>query len=141
MNYKKKLYGIIFLSLIGFGAGTFFFNLCDLRLDIPRCYDLEELGSVFSLFSIAIFFLSLILFALREEIFFAWKKFAKVYLSIASAIILLFVFSAGGGGNFGLGSGMDTEGATWILSGFFLIASLLIISIKLWKLRKTNQKV
>jgi hypothetical protein len=135
MSYKKKLYRIIFFSLVGFGGGVFFLNLCDLQLGVPRCFDLEELGSFFSFFSIVIFFLSLILLVLHEEVFQSWKKFAKIYFSISTAIILYFAFSGGRGGNFGVGGGMDTEGATMFLSTLFFIISVIIIVRKWLKLR------
>jgi hypothetical protein len=66
----------------------------------------------------------------------SWKKIAKIYLSISTAIILFFAFSgSGGGGNFGVGGGMDTEGATMLLSAIFFTVSIVMIIVKSWKLR------
>lgn len=99
------------------------------------------LGTFIFSFSLS---LSLVLFFLlffQETVFVAWKKFAKIYLSISTAIILYFAFSGGRGGNFGLGGGMDAEGVTMFLSVIFFIVSTAIIIVKSRKLRYRTSKI
>lgn len=136
MNKKKAIKRIIYTAL-GFFSLALLLGWLDDTYELYFSYDLTEmLMQTFALFSLSLIVISFILLPLREETFFAWKKFAKIYLPIAFAIILLFAFSSGGGGNWGLGGGMDTEGVTIFLSGLFFLISLILIVYKSWKLRK-----
>lgn len=145
---KKVLWTILILSVPLFIIGFIplfpeFFGLCrnNSDFDCLRLFDqYRYVGYLTILAPLASLLCSVLLLRLKSnEAFQTWKKFAKIYLSIAFAIVLLFAFSSGGGGNFGLGGGMDTEGATIFLSGLFFLISLIIIAIKSWRLRKSKE--
>lgn len=135
MEHKKTIKKIIYFAL-GFFFLALFFGWLDNKYELYLPDEIiEVIIQTFAFFPLALVFISLPLLFLHEEIFQSWKKFAKIYLSISVAIILLFMFSSGGGGNFGLGGGMDAEGATMFLSALFFIISLVIIITKSLKLR------
>ena len=72
--------------------------------------------------------LSLILLAVPKT-FNSWLRFAKYYLPIAAALIILSPVSDGSI------FGFDKEFMTWLLSGIFLVVSLILIIYKQIRLR------
>lgn len=139
MKTKKKLAIYSFLGTGGIMLAMGLFDkFCITESKITFfCFSwVNEILSVpIFLLPLSLFVVSIIFFFVSEEIFQSWKKFAKIYLSISAAIILYFAFSGGRGGNFGLGGGMDAEGATMFLSAIFFILSIAIIIVKSRKLR------
>ncbi|MBI2120224.1 MAG: hypothetical protein HYT94_01210 [Parcubacteria group bacterium] len=138
MNTKKKLVLYSFLGTVGTIVVMWLLDkFCE---NIQICYSSVSLpdwsyelvtGEIF-LLPLSLFIVSLILIALREEIFQSWKKFAKIYLVISTATILYAAFFETGNGGYFLD---DTESITIFLSAIFLIVSIAIIAIKSWKLR------
>ncbi|MFC1720676.1 hypothetical protein ACFL0K_00235 [Patescibacteria group bacterium] len=77
------------------------------------------------------------LFFLRREVFVAWVKFAAIGFPIMLAGLLYTFNMPQSTGSF-MGGPSESEIASVVLPGLFLIISLLIIAIKSWKLRKMN---
>lgn len=80
-----------------------------------------------SLFSLAILFLMILLAFMKEEVFQSWWKFAKWYLGIAAALIVITPGTGGGGLFIGMGGGYDREGMIWFTAGLFFIISIILI--------------
>src|SRR3989338_742972 len=85
-------------------------------------------------FPLLLAFCSLICIFLREEVFRAWFKFARIYISLA-LIFIFFSALSPGGGSWGVSNNFDAEAATWFFSGLFLFISLILIARKSWKLK------
>lgn len=86
-------------------------------------------------FPLVLLVISTILFFLREEVFRAWWKFARIYLPIALVLILISSPDAGGGFAMDVGSGYDREGMVWFTSGLFFVISVILIAYKALKLK------
>ena len=132
-NYKKILWWLIGVYLAGFISAVFVAGTSwVLRSDWDGSHlDLSEaISQPLGLFSLFIGFLSLAIFFLREEIFHAWIKFARIYLPIA---ILLILWAPSSDSSL---FPLDKEVMSLVTSVLFLFISLLIIGIKSWKLRK-----
>ena len=135
MGYKKQIFLLLAISVI-----SFLIALVVLCESIPsgNCYGRwGEAGQTLGVFSITIFLLSLILLFLREEVFRAWFKFARIYIPLTLVFIFLSALSPGGG-SWGVGNNFDGEAATWFFSGLFLLISLILIVRKSWKLKKSS---
>ena len=100
-------------------------------------YDAKIVAEPLFFFLAALVPVFIILIFTKQQVFTTWKKFAIPYL-IISAIILLI--PSGGMGGF-MGGGPDNEFFTIMLSGLFLIISILIIAIKSYKLRKKEKQI
>lgn len=144
MNHRKKVLIISLLSFLGFIVAVILtspssFGLCP-QTD-RFCFDPydEAIGQPLGLFSLTVFFLSLILFFLREEVFHFWKKFAIVYLSFV-AIILFATAGESGGGGIGVVS-LDSEIISWWLAIVFLAVSTGIIAYKAWQERRQRNEM
>ena len=88
------------------------------------------------LFSGAIAIISFILLFLKEQVVNAWKKFEIIFIAISAAWIIIAPAGCGGGwAGFG-GCVFDKETTAMFASAVFLIVSILIITVKSWKLRK-----
>jgi len=141
----KILITFFFVSVLLFVVGMALvfpesFPLCEVGyghyyecIDKYRAYDME--GAFLALFSVVFLFVSIIIYTYLKipAAFHSWKKFAIIYLPIA--IVILFVTAGESGGGIGLAR-IDSEIISWWLAGLFLSASLLIIAVKSWKLRK-----
>jgi len=103
---------------------------------VTECSDDASFIQAPAMFSVVLFFLSLILLFLREEIFKSWKTFAIWWIPLSA----LFILSApsSGGGSIGIGGGIDREIVTWWFAGLFLIISLVLIIYKSIALRRKD---
>src|SRR3989344_6834920 len=84
----------------------------------------ESIGQPLELFSMIVFFLSIVFLFVHEQKFNSWLRFAKYYLPIAAVLIFLSPT---------IDSrilGFDKEFMTWLLAGLFFITSLCIIIFK-----------
>ncbi|MFA6184148.1 MAG: hypothetical protein WC682_03520 [Parcubacteria group bacterium] len=138
MNYKKKIYwgvaisvGAFFLSIVL--AKPEIFGLCNYN-DMKCIYNyidiFDSIAQFVGLFSIAFFIIFSIILFCKELVFNYWKKFAKIFLSVAIILILITPTQYGGF------VGIDKEMVTWGLASLFLISSLGIIIWKSIQLRK-----
>lgn len=137
MGYKKKIYYILVASVI--------LAIISLILALPEysglCRELDSacidayiyrydaLTTSLLIFSACLFSISIILLFLREQIFLAWSKFSIIFFPIAVVLITMTPTTSG------TLVGFDKESATLWLAIAFLIASILIIAIKSFKLR------
>ena len=136
MGYKKRIFQISFLAILGIGAGIFMANLGDMGLCGSKfCRKILEdaVGVPLALLSLSLLPISSLLYFLREEVFCSWFSFARWYLSLAAIAIFLSLSSHGG---WGVGNIFDTELVTMWSAGLFFLTSLFLIAIKSWKLRK-----
>jgi len=105
------------------------------RFDCFRAFSsYKNIGAFVVFLAIFLFLMSGIIFVRikSKKIFHSWLKFAIPYLVLAT--ILISISPSSNAGIYGL----DSELIAWFTSGLFLIISLLIISIKSWKLRKAS---
>lgn len=127
MENKLKKFSWVLLSLIlgGIFENIYRLGVCDRRI----CSDVvgEGIGMTLSLFSLAILFLMILLAFMKEEVFQSWWKFAKWYLGIAAALIVITPGTGGGGLFIGMGGGYDREGMIWFTAGLFFIISIILI--------------
>ena len=128
----KKLTGV---SILLFIIGVVVAYLSNIYNDFGFYYEIAEaiiLPLLF--FPLLLAFCSLICIFLREEVFRAWFKFARIYISLA-LIFIFFSALSPGGGSWGVSNNFDAEAATWFFSGLFLFISLILIARKSWKLK------
>ncbi|MFC1775669.1 hypothetical protein ACFLY0_02360 [Patescibacteria group bacterium] len=131
--YKRNIIKYLEISFVGIILSLILLNAPEIGFCV-NCYGLADVGQPLSLLFLSLVVIFTFLFFAKKMVFTTWKKFAIPYL-IFSTIILLI--PSGGMGGF-MGGGPDNEFFAIILSGLFLIISLLIIAIKSWKLRKMN---
>ena len=132
MNTKKITFGLLFLSLIGWGVGVFLLKFYDCGNSI-FCYNLTTR-------SFALYYgmpaLSLIFFILifTQQAFSAWKKFAIWFLPLA---ILLFIFypDPSSGDYF---SPYPEQIFRWV-SILYVVISIFIITLK--TIRQKSEKI
>ena len=144
LEIKKLILKLVLFSIFGIGLALVFanpnyFKICRQPYvwdDVAGCLDDYTEGAAQSLFSFSVMtiFISLILLFLREEVFRAWFKFARIYIPLALIFIFLSALSPGGG-SWGVSNNFDAEAATWFFSGLFLLISLILIARKSWKLK------
>jgi len=135
---KMTAWKTLFVSVPMLLIGIVFANIYEIGLcKMSFCYDVVEdgIGVPIGLLSTSLFIVSFILLFLREEVFKSWWRFARIYLLVALAFVLLAALSPGGG-SFGVSNSFDGEQAAWFTSGLFLVISLILISVKSWRLRK-----
>lgn len=95
---------------------------------------LPEAVSLLGLYlSVTIFFLSLITYKMRDEIFHTWLKFA--YWCVPLTIVLTLL-TPGGRGGWGIPSLIDPETVSFVFSALFALISSIIILVKYFKLRR-----
>jgi len=145
---SKKLLKLSGVSILGIGISYIFanpvlFNVCRNTYEWggeTRCMDSfsESIVLISGFFSLSLLLISLILFFLRPEIYTSWWKFARIYLPVALALILLMGFSDDGG-SWGVSADFDAEITIWFTAGLFLLISLILIIYKSLKLKKSNQ--
>src|SRR3989344_1539071 len=144
MNHKKILLAlmVVFLLILLFVFVIWeppYDNLCGSGiLEDRNCVTLVNNISepIFWSF-LSLLPITFILFFLRRETFLAWAKFAGVTFPLMLGILLYTYNNAPTEGGFGLAGLISDEMlATVFLPPIFVIASLLIIGIKSWKLRK-----
>ncbi|HBR78869.1 MAG TPA: hypothetical protein DEA46_00375 [Candidatus Moranbacteria bacterium] len=133
MDYRKKKYLKIIISIVGILTGYYFSS--PIKHDICRetlCIRIigGDVGMPLFLFSIVLFLIFFIFLFVKEDVFNIWKKFAKIFLPIAILLIIITPTTYGGF------VGIDKELATWWLAGLFLISSIAIIIWKSIQLRK-----
>ncbi|HAS00184.1 MAG: hypothetical protein US57_C0011G0037 [Candidatus Moranbacteria bacterium GW2011_GWC2_37_73] len=138
MNYKKKIYWILFASVIlivmGFAlALPEIFGLCkrtDASCIDEYIYSHDILSTLLIFFAVPIFIISFIMLFLREQIFDAWLKFAIIFAP--SSIIFIAISSPQGDMFFP----SIRELAIFLLPVIFLISSFGII---FWESRKAKK--
>ena len=132
MGYKRVLKSSAIVSILVFILSIL---ICDFGLGRQICRPNvnEDLANFLTLFSFPIFLLSLILHFTREQVFRSWLKFARIFLPIAIALIVL---TPSGSGGFSAGfGGPDRETVTEELAALFSLISLVLIVYKSIKLR------
>lgn len=134
MGYKKKIIWILLGSIMGFIIAVVLTSPSSLGLCSAGnkfCFDPydEIIGQPLGILSVCLFFISMILLFLREQVFHAWSKFSVIFLPIA---IVLIVIAPTINGTL---IGFDKESAALWLAIIFLIVSLLIIVLKSFRLR------
>lgn len=135
MNYKKKTALLLLGSIVGLILAFILTSPSSLGLCSPNdkfCFDPydEIIGQPLGVFSACLFIISLILLIVREQVFKAWSKFSIIFLPIA---IVLIEISPSTSGSI---DPIEKEPVTLLSAAIFLIVSILIISIKSFKLRK-----
>jgi hypothetical protein len=130
MNTKK--------SILVFGAiGTIYFVALTLLSTTHFCPNNQTCTDLFMRFSpwnlasyifftLPFFFLSLITYRMKDEVFRAWWRFARWWVPVIIATTL-FLENAGGGGGLGIGSAV--QGAFIFLVLAILYAILIITSL------------
>ncbi len=128
MSYRKKISLLMILVFFWAVVGYFF-------AEIVRLKSFDNLDIYFGipLFLFSLVFIILLFFFLftKEIVFNSWKKFAKIFISIAMILIIITPTQYGGI------VGIDKESATWSLASLFLLASLTII---IWKSIELKRK-
>ena len=140
MSYRKKIVWGIISSMVGFFASMVLakpeiFGLCDMGDKKCIYFFIDYFDNVAKFifaFSVSFFIIFTMLSFIDESVFNYWKKFAKIFLSIA--IILIIITPTQHGGFVGI----DKELSTWFLAIAFLIISLGIIIWKSVSLKKGN---
>jgi len=146
MNYRKKAIAIFvaigffsLLSVIPFAPH--WLGICDSFVD----YDCKDKFKAFKMVSAVILFFSPIIMLgalltlLRhksKESFDLWRNFTVFWIPLS--VLLIVISPAQSDCFFGSGficNGFDREGMIWFTAGIFFIVSLIIISVKSWKLR------
>src|SRR3989338_9344774 len=86
--------------------------------------------------ALSLLFVSFFLFLVREGVFRAWLRFAYWWIPVS----LVFIYLAGGwsGGGFGIPAVLDQEFVSLILSGLFVLISLLLIAYKYFASRRSE---
>jgi len=136
MNKKT----VLAISLVGTVVGFLITGLTMLKFwcgpNGYACWDrLEFVGNLLLIFLPAFVF-SIITYFLREEVFRAWLRFAYWWIPVS----LVFIYLAGGwsGGGFGIPAVLDQEFVSLILSGLFVLISLLLIAYKYFASRRSE---
>ena len=136
MNKKT----VLAISLVGTVVGFLITGLTMLKFwcgpNGYACWDrLEFVGNLLLIFLPAFVF-SIITYFLREEVFRAWLRFAYWWIPVS----LVFIYLAGGwsGGGFGIPAVLDQEFVSLILSGLFVLISLLLIAYKYFDSRRSE---
>ena len=131
MDYKRVLWLITLVSILLLVITLF---ICYSGIGgICRPNVNEDLANFLILFPSSLFLLSLILRFTREQVFRSWLKFARIFLPIAIALIVL---TPSGSGGFSAGfGGPDRETVTEELAALFSLISLVLIVYKSIKLR------
>lgn len=161
MTYKKKVISLLFVAVISFAIGyslmeliSFEFSTCgngyiqdnstksDKIKLTPSCTGFkglvssinENLGFPLVVFSMTSFiFLIFFLVTNKEEVFKTWSKFSIMFLTVA---VLYIAFMPDYRDAFFT---FDEEFRTFFLALVFTITSILIITIKSFKLRKDGK--
>lgn len=142
MNYKRKVYAILIVSVVAILVSLVLalpekFGLCA-KNDISCLHDyidnFNEIVQLVFIFSIPIAIISFILLFFQEQIFRVWSKFTIIFLPIA--IITVIWMAQGTRGTL---ISIDEEIGSLFSATIFLITSLLIIAIKSFKLRKGGE--
>lgn len=134
MSYKKKSYWILLGSIVGFIIAVVLTSPSSLGL-CPAgdrfCFDPydEIIGQPLGIFSVCLFFLSLILLIMHEQVFRVWLKFAVIFLPVA---IILIAITPSTSGSI---DPIEREPVTLFLAVVFFVTSLIIIAIKSFRLR------
>ena len=139
MNYKKKLYIYTGISAVGVLFGSIFMNtsmlgICPSGTSICPFRYTSVIGQPFVLFFGSLFLIFFTLLFTKEAVWNKWKKFGIWYIPLAT--FLIFLAPSSSGGSFGYSMGFDREGVAMFTSGLFLIISLIIITIKSYKLHQ-----
>ncbi|MCK9352193.1 MAG: hypothetical protein M0P76_05400 [Candidatus Pacebacteria bacterium] len=92
----------------------------------------SPLGTLIFSYSSVFGFLFIILYFLRDEIFYPWVHFVKWYIPIAGFAMLLSLRSHAG---WGIGNIFDTEIVTMWSAGLFFFLSVILMLVKSLKLR------
>jgi hypothetical protein len=137
MNYKKKIYWIVIVSVVTILISLALalpeiFGLCGKNDTIcidEYIYKYDTVAMLLLVFLIPIFFISVVLLFLREQVFNAWSKFSIIFLPIA--IILVAITPKINGTLIGF----DKESASLALATIFLIVSVFILAFKSFQLR------
>ena len=134
MSYRKKIL-VAILVIIIFGLTIIFggtdenivkLGFCDIAGSTCTYYFGEGVIIPILLGLLSLFLTLLFLLPFSEYAFKSWRKFT--YFAIPISIILLWLAPTDTGGGFGISFFSYTkESASWLVSGLFLIISLIII--------------
>lgn len=140
-NILKKNH-VLFISIATLILGYVFtqplqFGLCSnsyLFGGNLRCADdlLPSIGDSLILFSVITIVVSAALHFFRDEIFHAWLKFSYWWIPLSALIIFTTPTTDH---SWALG-GPTRETMSFVMSGLFLVISLILITTKSWLLRK-----
>src|SRR3989344_367582 len=132
MNSKSKtLILLTVLSIVATLIANFLGDpegngLCQMNDVTCGNYYANSLGLSIFFFSLAFLITCLVLLFVREETYKSWRNFA--YWAVPISIILLWVAPTSGPTGIGISFlNYTKESASWLVSGAFLVISLLII--------------
>ena len=98
------------------------------------CWDFFDLLWPPFFLGIPIFLISILTYRMREEIFYAWVKFGYVWIPLS----LLIIFTTPTVDHSWAIGGLTRDTVTFVMSGLFLIISLILIAYKFFKLKKSG---
>ncbi|MFZ2303404.1 MAG: hypothetical protein WAV98_01270 [Minisyncoccia bacterium] len=90
------------------------------------CSDSYGIVASLAIVSTPLFLLSLITYRMKDEVFHAWWNFAKWFIPVI-IVVTLWLENAGGGGGWGISSGIFEFAVLWLLYIIFIITSLVKI--------------
>jgi hypothetical protein len=141
MSHKKKVFIIFILAVV--------IMLVSLILALPEKVGLcsghdvsckhgyidnyNNLVQIGFIFSIPLIIISILLLFLKDQIFVSWSRLAIFFLPIAIIIIAITPSTSGSI------SPIEKEPVTLLLAAFFLIVSIILITIKSLKLRSKEK--
>src|SRR3989338_11717630 len=131
MNTKKITFGLLVISLVGWGIGVFLLKFYDCGNSI-FCYNLttRSFALYYGMPALALIFFILIF---TQQAFSAWKKFAIWFIHLAT---LLFIFypNPGSGDYF---SPYPEQVFRWV-STLYVVVSVAIIAVSLKNKKQSN---
>ena len=138
MNKKT----VVWISIVGTILGLLLSpsNLYKYCFQGGNClwlWDIAEVTNPFFFLFLGLLIFSFLTYFLREEVFRAWLRFAYVWIPLSLVIIYLSTGWTGGG--FGIPNVLDQETVAIILSGLFIVISLLLILWKYFATRRIGQ--
>lgn len=104
-------------------------------VSVSDCADYFAIWKITFLISIALLPMAILASFFQEKVFLLWRKFTLIYLFIYLFSILI---SPSYGGDF---IKIEKGTVAIFLSVLYALLSLLIITIKSWKLKKENTKI
>lgn len=130
MITKRNVFWIGFIGTIVFFISTYLSvnGLCNYKYFCNRAHD--DTLMIFSLTFLPIFLLSLITYKMRDEVYRAWFKFARIWVPLS--IFLILISPEYGHSLFPIDKGR----VSLTMSVLFLLISLILIVIKYFSSNK-----